>query len=1346
MKKFALLLLLLVLAAATYFAMNRSAAPQFVLEDGYHALYDGKSLDGWRTIGGEATFAAEGEDIVGRRGPGENTFLRTDKTYGDFSLKMQMRWDEPGNSGVLFRAQQRQTDSDGTRDGRAYGYQFELDESERSWSGGIYDEARRGWLAGLADKPEVRAALRRDDWNDIEIEARGARIRTWINGVLAADIIDGLDAQGFIALQVHQGETGAMRWRRIRLKELPPLAQAGESLLAAARWRVANPDGLEFTPDGIAGALPDSEFWLTARRQFGDAMLRMTVPACDAPTTIQLRYLPNESGDGASFAEMKVYADRAEARVVTPAGEQVSEPVSLSNAEQHRLVGVTRGGAITLTVDEVDALRLYNTSLPERGQLRIQPARCGDRFAITDMDWFSLRESSDQTLFYQTLDNEPAPVLSPEEAHSAFSIAPGFEIELVAAEPLVQDPVAMAWDEYGRLYVVEMRGYMPDAYGTGSEAPVGQVVRLEDTDGDGRMDTSAVFLGGLVLPRAVAVVNEGVLIGEPPNLWLCELPARDALCENKRRLGSYGIAVDDSNVEHLENGLRQGLDNWLYNARSNRSLRIERGELVERKGLHRGQWGITQDDIGRLLYNNNSTWLQADFFAGEDLLQPGVELYPEGLGVNLTEPAEVFSVRVNPGVNRAYLEGILRQDGRLLHATGVSGLVAYRGDQFPAAYQSDVFVPEVAGNVVAQFAIAEDGMALRASQRLYADEKWGQRDFLGSTDERFRPVDAMNGPDGALYIIDMYRGIVQDVVYMTDELREQVFQRGLDTPLGMGRIWRVRHTQGKAERAFPELAAASNAELIAALGNPNGWVRDTAQRLLLARDGDLTAALSDAALSARASDAHTLAALHAVWVLQGRGELQRELVIALAGSRRLPLQINALRAGYSLLQVTDLLQLHAALQEEAGNVDGGYEPQRTSVADVADQLQIPSVAAHTEALSMQLAFAMRGHATDANVRTALTQLLTAQLASPYVRQAVVRAVSGQELVFLQELLASGQLTQSSDGAQRVLAALANGAYRSLRGDLTLTEPANPQLLELLALTAARSGEFAWQQLAMLSGMADVDISQGFVPAHLAGPPPIFADNAIGEDDPLWAGRMAARVAFTWPGDELALGVKPLSPEQLAGMALGEKFYTQCAACHGASGAGIAGLAPPLAGASWVTGPPEWLARIILQGMTGPITVLGETFNGEMPPHGQRSDLDDTTLAGLMTYLRRSWGNKADPVSVETVAAIRAATADRRQLWTATELEAVPVDRGFERFEGEFAISFVTLTFEEKADGLYINVPMYGTGKMEQVNATTFTATGGGESGKIEFVVEADGAVNSLILHRKGEKIRVQRKL
>jgi mono/diheme cytochrome c family protein/glucose/arabinose dehydrogenase len=913
-------------------------------------------------------------------------------------------------------------------------------------------------------------------------------------------------------------------------------------------------------------------------------------------------------------------------------------------------------------------------------------------------------------LFYKTLDTAPAAILSPEEALSAFRIAPGFEIELVAAEPLVEDPVAMTWDEYGRLYVVEMRGYMPDAYGNGSENPVGQVVRLEDKNGDGRMDTSEVFLGELVNPRAVAVVNGGVLIGEPPHLWLCEVPTRESLCHNKRRIGEYAADAAAANVEHMENGLVLGLDNWLYNAKSARSLRIEDGELIEREGVNRGQWGITRDDYGRLLYNHNSTWLQADFFSGEDLVQAGQSGYPKGLGVNLTAPASVYSVRVNPGVNRAYLPGTLREDGRLSNATGVSGLVAYRGDQFPERYRGDVFVPEVAGNVVAQFAINEEGIALEATQRLYEDAHWGQRDFLGSTDERFRPVDAINGPDGALYIIDMYRGIVQDNHFLTEELREQIFQRRLDTPIGKGRIWRVRHKQGKKGRDFPVLAYADDNELVAALSHSNGWVRDTAQRLLLDRDGDLGAKLAEVALGE-----HTLAALHAIWALQGRGELQQQLVMQLAGSGDIHRQIQALRAGRGLLQAVDILALQ------------------------------PQLEGAPEALSMQLALAMGDYADDAKVRYALGKLLTEGLASPYVLQAVTRAVAGQELQFLQEYLASDSLGEASKPGRVALRSLAGSAYRSLRGNIRSRESASPALLQLLDLVASRAGKNEWQQVMMLKGIGRVASSIGFVPAVLDSPAAIFSDGSVSEESNLWPARMAARKAFTWPGDEFAEGITPLSPEQQKAMVAGEKLYPQCGVCHGKAGEGIAGLAPPLAGASWVNGPPEWLGRIILQGLSGPVKVGGEHFNGVMPPHGHLPELDDFTLAGLMTYLRRNWGNRASAVSADAVADMRAASTDRGQPWTVAELEAVPFDRGYKRFEGEYAISFVTLTVTEKPDGLHITVPMYGSGKMEAVSDTTFKIESSGENVEIEFVVESGGAVSSIILHRKGEKIVAKRK-
>ena len=1303
MKKIVALVLVTLVVGVFYLTQLRPSAEPFQLEEGYAYLFDGESLDGWRSVGGAAHFAVDDNAIVGRNSPEKNTFLRTQKNYRDFSLRLQVRWEEKGNSGIQFRSAQRDDN------GRVYGYQYELDPSARSWSGGIYDEARRGWLAKPDKLTDVRGALREDEWNDVEIEARGAHLRTWINGIPVSDVVDGLSPEGFIALQLHAGKQGVIRWRRIRIRELAPQAVAGPSLLSRQEWHNAPSGGLEFSDSGFGGRSGKLDSFIDSRREFSDALIQVTVPACNNPTIIRLRDHPDRAGENDSYAEVTVYRDRAEARLVTAAGERLLEPVMLQPDDQHRVTGVTAGDAVTITIGEVDIMRMVDSGLPGRGRLRIQPARCGATFDIGDVAWFSLGEKSVKPLPYELLDTRPAPVLNPTQAVAAFRIAPGFEIELVAAEPLVEEPVAMAWDEHGRLYVVELRGYMRDAYGNDSNAPLGQVVRLEDTDGDGRMDSSEVFLGGLVNARAVAVVNEGVLVAEPPHLWLCEVPSRESLCDRKRRVGDYAVDIE-SNVEHMENGLLQGLDNWLYNAKSNRALRLESGELLERRGFSRGQWGITRDAVGRLLYNHNSTWLQADFFPGEDLVQAGRLRPLQGLGVNLTQPAPVHSVRVNPGVNRAYLPDTLRADGRLNQATGVSGLVAYLGDQFPRRYHGHVFVPEVAGNVVAQFEMREEGIALEAEQQLYADPRWGKRDFLGSTDERFRPVDAYNGPDGALYIIDMYRGIVQDDHFLTDELREQIFQRQLDAPIGMGRIWRIRHSEGKSERTFPQLATASTDELVGALSHSNGWVRDTAQRLLLVREGDYRTALETVA---RGGD--TVPALHAIWTLQGRGELQRDLVMELAVQADAHRQAQVLRAGAPLLSPQDLLFLLA---------------------------QQPSA---DEAVTLQLALAMGQFADRVDIRQALAQILTSHQTSPYVTQAVERAVSGRELHFLTEYLAQAPMADSTREARVVLKFLAANAYLSLRGDTASSAAANPALLDLLALVASRENDNAWQQVALLRGMQWVARRSDFVPAHLDAAPAIFTDVEISGESPLWSARMAARAAFTWPGDELALGITPLSPEQLEMMAAGERFYERCGACHGASGEGIAGLAPPLAGASWVTGPPEWLGRIILQGMRGPLEVRGQSFDGVMPAHGQLEGMDDRVLAGLMTYLRRSWGNQADPVSTAVASSIRAASAGRGEAWTASELRELPFDRGYGLFVGEYAISFATITITEDKDGLFISVPLYGTSPLTPLSETRFSAEEGGERVEIEFLPEPGGEVNGLVIHRKGDTITAFRK-
>ena len=186
-------------------------------DEGMVPLFDGKSFAGWKKVGGGATYTIEGDTIVGKVGPGANSFLRTEKTYGDFVLKVDLKLDVPTNSGIQFRSHQQPSD-DGN--GRVYGYQCEVDPLPRAWSGGLYEEGRRLWLFPLEGHEEARKAFKLDDWNHFTISACGPHLRTWLNGVPCADLIDAMELEGFIALQVHAGKAGQIRFKNIRLKDL----------------------------------------------------------------------------------------------------------------------------------------------------------------------------------------------------------------------------------------------------------------------------------------------------------------------------------------------------------------------------------------------------------------------------------------------------------------------------------------------------------------------------------------------------------------------------------------------------------------------------------------------------------------------------------------------------------------------------------------------------------------------------------------------------------------------------------------------------------------------------------------------------------------------------------------------------------------------------------------------------------------------------------------------------------------------------------------------------------------------------------------------------------------------
>jgi len=380
----------------------------------------------------------------------------------------------------------------------------------------------------------------------------------------------------------------------------------------------------------------------------------------------------------------------------------------------------------------------------------------------------------------------------------------------------------MDWDDEGRLYVVEMRGFMRNLDADDEGAPSGRVVVLEDLDKDGQMDTSRVFLDNLVLPRGIAVLPQGVLIGSPPDLILCRDHNDNLACEDneKTRLTSY--ADGPVNVEHAENGLLPGIDGWIYNAKSNRRFKLTSDtpspQIIVDKAVSRGQWGIAQDDEGRLYYNHNSTFLFTDVFPGEyTLRQPATRAREDkhGIGVKLTENEQVWGIRTAAGLNRAYVDDVLRADGRQNAPTAISSLAVQRGDQYGPDHVGDVFVPESAGSVVAHFSVDFDGNTAQAHHRLYDDYEWVKREFLASTDERFRPVDVEVGPDGALWVVDMYRGIVQHKAYMSDHLRAHIQRLGLESPGETGRIWRIVKTDHPINHRVPPLQSLPVARSLA---------------------------------------------------------------------------------------------------------------------------------------------------------------------------------------------------------------------------------------------------------------------------------------------------------------------------------------------------------------------------------------------------------------------------------------------------------------------------------------------------------------------------------------------------
>ena len=200
----------------------------------------------------------------------------------------------------------------------------------------------------------------------------------------------------------------------------------------------------------------------------------------------------------------------------------------------------------------------------------------------------------------------PGSTFAPENSLSTIRVPDGYRLEQVAAEPMIEEPVCMAWGPNGELYVAEMRTYMRDIDMNGELEPLSRIVKLVDLDGDGRMDKSSTYLDNLVLPRAILTLDNKVLVGEPPHLWLCEDTDGDGVADEKISIFENFGKRESGNVEHKINGLQWTMDNWIYNTKSASIFRYRDGTIEERRAVFSGQWGQTVNDRGESIATKNS--------------------------------------------------------------------------------------------------------------------------------------------------------------------------------------------------------------------------------------------------------------------------------------------------------------------------------------------------------------------------------------------------------------------------------------------------------------------------------------------------------------------------------------------------------------------------------------------------------------------------------------------------------------------------------------------------------------------------------------------------------------------
>jgi mono/diheme cytochrome c family protein len=486
--------------------------------------------------------------------------------------------------------------------------------------------------------------------------------------------------------------------------------------------------------------------------------------------------------------------------------------------------------------------------------------------------------------------------VSVEEQKQRFVLPPGYKIEAVLADPIVEEPMAIAFDGNGRMFVLEIRGYMQDADATGELDPVGRISVHDDVNNDGVYDKHAIFVDQLVFPRFVMPMGPNAILAmesNTDNIYKFTDTNGDDVADKKELFDTnFGKS---GNVEHQQSSLFWGMDNWMYSTWNPFRIRwTPTGRVLrEPTAPFQSQWGVTQDNHGKIYFQNGASGMPAHFqypvhygtYDVPDRFAPGLEV-PWGLG--------------GPGDHQGGMGSLRLPNQSLNRVTGAAGNEIFRGHRMPADLQGDLIYGEPVARIVRRLR----DVGREASPQLENVYQWQYGEFIRSTDPLFRPVEMATAPDGTLYIVDTYRGIIQEGNWTRpgSYLRSRIDQYDLDKNVRMGRIWRLSYEGIDRDTTQPRMHDETPAQLVNRLAHPNGWWRDTAQQLLvLKQDKSVVPALQQMARTAT----YQFARFHALWTLEGLGALDRALVDEMLRDPAPATRVQAIRASETLYKAGD---------------------------------------------------------------------------------------------------------------------------------------------------------------------------------------------------------------------------------------------------------------------------------------------------------------------------------------------------------------------------------------------------------------------------------------------------------